>query len=89
MHGDTTPLWLLATIAFILIAITIWVYFSKSIKDKVDSYFAQRRHDRRMRNYAKRDADMAFKTFAGGRPLYDVNTIRKPKVYNAPARHRR
>lgn len=72
------PWWGMLILAFILWAIVMYLFwFKPNIKPKVDDHFAQRRHDRRVRNYAN------------GKTLYDVNTIRKPMVYNAPARRRR
>ena len=78
MHVFIIPIWVLITVIILAwIGVTYIYWFRSKIKPKLDDYFAQRRHNRRIRK------------FANGSTLYDVNTTGKPQVYYAPARHRR
>jgi hypothetical protein len=96
MRGINIPLGL-----FIIFIIVAWLgvlyiyWFKPTILPRVEAYFVNRRRVRRIRKYAEQDIMLTKMLFniqqsqkMDGK-LYDVNTIRKPEVYRATARHRR
>lgn len=77
------PIWIMIVlIALAWIGVVYLYWFKPKVMPKLDDYFAQRRHDRRTRNYVKQEIAMT-------RKLYDLPTTRKGGIPYAPARHRR
>lgn len=77
MHVFIIPFWVavcLAILAWIGVAYIYW--FKPKVMPKLDDFFAQRRHNRRVRNYVRRDTALA------------LNTMQKGSAY-ATARRRR
>jgi hypothetical protein len=50
------PWWLMVLVAIALWV--LWIALVLNFRAKIDNYFAMRRHNRRMRNYMKRSAQL-------------------------------